>query len=157
MQNYKKNLYIISYWRVITELRDIHTESKELFSRNKCESLLKVRNRIKNLTEYIENIPSFGEPEKIGERKKKTAMYYEFKKHILTEIIGINENINDALDTSKGRILKYANTIQRIENLGKKIQTFKVYYYNSKNENVEIVKYKERYKQYKESFKNNSL
>lgn len=154
MQNYKKNLYILTYYHTIEELRDIHTESKELFDKNKCESLLKVRNRIKKLIEYIENIPSFGEPDKIGERKKKTAMYCEFKKHILTEIIGINENINDALDTSKGKILKYANTLQRIENLGKKIQTFKVYYYNSKKEDVELVKYIERFRKYKESFKN---
>jgi hypothetical protein len=157
MENYKKNLYILTYYHTIEELRDIHTESKELFNKNKCENLLKVRRKIETLIKYIENIPSFGEPEKIGERKKKNSMYYEFKKHILTEIIGINENINDALNTTRGKLLKYASTIERIENLGKEIQTYRVYSYNSKKEDIECLKHIKRYREYKESFKNNSM
>ena len=157
MENYKKKLYIIDYLHITAELRDIYKETKELFDRTKCESLLKVRVKIKDLTHYVESIPTFGEPEKKVIRKKKNSMYYEFKKHILVELTLINDSINNALESSKGKVIKYANTLESIERLGKKIQTFKVYHYNTEKENETIDKYNVRLKKYKESIRNGSI
>lgn len=155
MENYKKKLYIIDYLHITAELRDIYKESKELFDKTKCESLLKVRIRIKDLTHYVESIPTFGESE--VSRKKKNSMYYEFKKYILVELTLINDSINNALESSKGKVIKYANTLESIERLGKKIQTFKVYHYNTEKENETIDKYNVRFKKYKESIQNGSI
>lgn len=154
MEKYKKNLYILTYFHVMEELREIYKETSILFDRNSGENLLKVRKRIKNLISHIENVPSFGEPEKIGERKKKLSIYYEYKIYILNELSGINENINDALETSKGKVLKYADTLSKIQEFGKSIPKFRTYCYNTERENFECEKFLKRYRQFKDSFKN---
>lgn len=153
----KQSIYIIFSCHVTEELRDFYVIINDLFKNNTPEKVVNLKDRIKNLTGYVDKIPTYGKPGSSGQRKVKYSMFYEQRTFIIFELTGINANIDEALNMGRGKILKYAEILTRIKELGIYVNKIRVYFYKNKFENRELERYRERYRKFKESFKKSPM
>lgn len=143
MKTYRKkqSVYILTYKHIQIELLYLYSELNEFFSKNKAEHLVKVRERLSSITEFVEKIPTY-ETEK--ERKKKFTAPIDYKVHLLSELTNISQRINSPL-IGKDRVLQCADILETVKRLGVYNRTREVYFYESKAENLDLAYYQKKY------------
>ena len=151
MKTYRKkqSVYILTYKYIQIELLYLYSELNDFFSKNKAEHLVKVRERLSSISEFVEKIPTY-ETEK--ERKKKFTAPVDYKVHLLSELTNISQRINSPL-IGKDRVLQCADILETVKRLGVYNGTRKLYFYDSKAESFELDYYKQKYAKCKELFK----
>lgn len=145
----KASIYILTYNHLQIELLYLYSELNDFFSKNKAEHLVKVRERLSSITEFVEKIPTY-ETEK--ERKKKFTSPVDYKKHLLSELTNISQRINSPL-IGKDRVLQCADILETVKRLGVYNRTREVYFYDSKAENSYLDYYQKKYAKCKDLFK----
>ena len=149
MYNYRKkqSIYILTYCRIVDELPMIYYLTTDLQERSTPEKLLELRKNINNLIEFVDSVPIYGKSK--PQRKIKGSMYFEHKSYIIDKLKEIKINIDDTLTAGKERIIKGANTLNKIKDLENFTSKIPVYFYNNELEEEKKKKYYRYYKELK--------